>query len=496
MNGNIAYEWPTSQGCYPAKVFPPIIRDAVFEVSANLHLPVELAAQAALGAISLIVQSFANVECPGHEPAPCAIFLMGISNSSGGKSLVEQRFIREIVAFERRQSEEVAAKEAQFRADLKIWQDDERRLSKEYGRVEKGSAEEQLICEARVQHELDRPVKPVKRQLRYAELSPQGLRDALIEHGAIGIFSPEAGPVLTGITFSQQAMLSSYWSGEDRPTALVSGDRRPVEPRLTVVLQLQEGKFANYMKRRGREAFEVGLMGRFLVAAPYTDDKPGQRVYVEDMSELKLGLFNERVRQILEQTVPLPHDRQVRRLSDDAKLYWKYFKEQIHDRLICGPYSDDMKSFFRKLAQQASRIATLFDYFEGRSGEISGDAMESAIALCEWYAHEFIQIFSEYVPSQRQKIDEAKRDLLLWLQGVRAAPYRYQKLTPGRYTERELNNYSNVRGEPVVLGMAIDELEDEGHISVDHGRKGGRIIVFPPLIEPIIHQFFRPIKNF
>ncbi|MCA8296891.1 DUF3987 domain-containing protein [Burkholderia sp. AU30198] len=496
MNGDIDYQWPTSHGCYPAEVFPPIIRDAVFEVTENLNLPVELAAHAALGAISLAVQRFANIKCPGHEPAPCSLFLIAISNSSGGKSLAEQRFIREFVAFERRQSEEVAVKEPQFRAEQKIWQEDDRRLSKEYGRVEKGSAEEQLICQARLQHELDRPVKPEQRQLRYAELSPQGLRDVLIEHGAIGIFSPEAGPVLTGITFSQQAMLSSYWSGEDRPTALVSGDRRPVEPRLTIVLQVQEGKFSNYMKRRGSEAFEVGLMSRFLVAAPYADDKPGQRVYVEDMSELKLGLFNERVRQILEQTVPLPHDRQVRRLSDDAKLYWRYFKERVHDDLICGSYSDDMKSFFRKLAQQASRIATLLDYFEGRSGDVSGDSMESAIALCEWYAHEFIRIFSEYFPSQRQKIDEAKRDLLLWLQGVRAAPYRCQKLTPGRYTERELNNYSNIRGEPAVLGMAIDELGDEGHISVDRGRKGGRIIVFPPLGEPLTHQFLRPIKNF
>ena len=479
QDGHTFYQPSTWQGGFPTHVFPPIIRDAIQEVSATLNLPVELAAQAALGVVSLVCQDFINVQCPNFDPAPCSLFLMGVSNSSGGKSLADLRFRRAVSAFERKQEEDAQAQLPFYRAKQKIWLDDDRRLAKDYCNAERGSNEAQRICEERLLHEQNRPMEPRVRQRRYAEVSPQGLRDELVAHSGIGILSPDAAPVLSGMTFSQPAMLSGYWSGEDRPVGLAGGSRRPVEPRLTISVMLQVSQFSEYMKTRGDDAFGTGLLARFLAVAPEYDQLPAQQTCVEDVPEPKLGLFNERVAQLLNQAVPVPRERIVLRLSGGAKHYFKYFKDALNDEVKNGGHADDIKPFFRKLAQQASRIAALLHYFEGKPGEISPDAMKSAIALCEWYAHEYVRIFTPYAPSEQQKDSDAVQKLLEWLQGAFANPWRYPKLSPGRYTERDLNNYSPIRRNPQMLSAVIDALHRQGQISVMHGKKGGRTIHYP-----------------
>lgn len=137
-----------------------------------------------------------------------------------------------------------------------------------------------------------------------------------------------------------------------------------------------------------------------------------------------------------------------------------------------------MKSFFRKIGQQASRLAALFHYFSGETGDISPEAMDAAITVCEWYVLECIRVFMRYTQPEPQRMDAAQ-SLLQWLQEATAEPWRYPKLTPHRYTERDLRNYSCIRNDPLGLEIAINSLHSQGQISVETGPKGGRIIYFP-----------------
>lgn len=479
QNGQVAYVPSAFQFPYPVRSLPARVGDAVSELSTIFRLPVELAAHAALGTISLVGQQFVNVQCSPYDPASVSLFLMAVSNSSGGKSIVEQRFLRAVVAFERRQEEATEAAMSDYRAGMKIWEDDGRRLASEYRDTERGSVKANHIRAQRRQHERDRPVEPQKWELRYADMSPAGLRDALIANRAVGILSPDAGPVLNGATFSQPAMLSGYWSGEDRPVGLASGNRRPVEPRLTISLMTQEDPFAAFMKSRGSNAFGTGLLGRFLIACPKIIESPGQSTQIEESPEPKLELFNQRVTDILNQTLPASRERLTLKLSEDAKRYWNEFKRWVHDELICGHLSDDMKSCFRRIGQQATRLAALFHYFDGAEGDISPDAMKGAIALCEWYAFEFIRMFTPYAPSQQQQDEEVAEKLLQWLKEAIAEPWRYPKLKPGRYAERDLRNYSSIRGNPLALERAINILNLRGYITVLDGPKGGRVVCYP-----------------
>ncbi|WP_162175022.1 DUF3987 domain-containing protein [Paraburkholderia mimosarum] len=487
-NGQYGYEPPGPQGVYPARVLPSLIGDAVLEVSTSLNVSVQLAAHAALATVSLVGQHFVNVQCPNFPPAPCALFLLAVSNSSGGKSLVEQRFLRAVTALELKLKEAAADNMPDFQARMKIWRDDERRLSKAYLDASLGTEASRVIQEQRLLHEKNKPVPPSQRELRFADLSPQGLRDMLVAHSAVGILSPEAGPVMNGPTFSMPALLSGYWSGEDRPVALVSGNRRPTSPRLTVSVVLQQERFLAYMKNRGEEAFGTGLLARFLPAFPVSFDCPGRQTAVEDAPEPKLDRFNARVADILTQPVPAPQERQNLQLSEGARYYWKLYTEAVNTHLICGPDSDNVKSFFRKLGEHAARLAALFHYFDGQPGDVSPEAMARAIVLCEWYVDEFMRMFTRFAPSEQQQHSEAAQKLLEWLQDAYANAWKYSKLTRGRYSERDLNNYSPIRSDPQLLSAAINRLLYRGEIATRPGKKGGRIIFYPAYMANNFHQ--------
>ncbi|MGG2042575.1 YfjI family protein [Burkholderia gladioli] len=462
---------------------PSVISEAVDEVVRNLRLPAELIAQAALGAVSLVCQPFINVQCPLYDPAPVSLFLLCISRSSGGKSVAEQRFLRAVKAFERASEEVVQEAMSDYSAEMKIWEDDGLRLAKAYREAEAGSDEAKCLRTQRVQHQKDSPVRPKKWELRFGDGTPAGLRDALVENHAVGVLSPEASPLLNGALFSQPATLSAYWSGEDRPSGLAKGNRRPVEPRLTISVMAQSDQFATYMQGRGRDAFGTGLLARFLVTSPLVADCRNRPTEIEPVPEPNVDRFNERMSEILNQPLPKPRERMTLGLTDDAKIYWKWFTESVHNELVCGNYTDDMKSFFRKIGQQASRLAALFHYFHGASGDISASAMDAAITVCEWYLWECIRVFAPYTQPGPQGMD-APQSLLQWLQEATAESWRYPKLTPHRYTERDLRNYSCIRNDPQGLEAAINSLHYQGKIAVQIGPKGGRIIYFPPWQAP------------
>lgn len=500
QNGQAEYQSPQVQEYYPVAALPTVIREAVDEVTRNLRLPAELIAQAAIGAVSLACQHFINVQCPRYDPAPVSLFLMCISRSSGGKSVAEQRFLRAVKAFEHASEEAVQAAMSDYCAEMKIWEDDGQRLAKAYREADPGTDEAKRLRAQRVQHEKDRPSKPKKWELRFGDGTPAGLRDTLVEHHAVGILSPDASPLLNGAMFSQPATLSAYWSGEDRPSGLAKGNRRPVEPRLTISVMGQTDQFSTYMQQRGPDALDTGLLPRFLVSYPEIVEWPKRLTEIEAVPEPKVDRFNQRMAEILNQRLPKPRERMTLGLTDKAKLYWKWFTESVHNDLICRNYPEQMKSFFRKIGQQASRLAALFHYFSGETGDISPEAMDAAITVCEWYLWECMRVFMRYTQPEPQRMDAAQT-LLQWLQEATAEPWRYPKLTPHRYTERDLRNYSCIRNDPLGLEIAINSLHSQGQISVETGPKGGRIIYFPywkaptsyPVTAPFPDQAAQPV---
>src|SRR5579864_5648690 len=86
---------------YPIDAFPPIVRQAVIDVDAELGGGIELAASAALAIVSTACQEFVNVQRPKLKPSSCSLFLITIAGTGAGKTEIQNNFITELEAFER-----------------------------------------------------------------------------------------------------------------------------------------------------------------------------------------------------------------------------------------------------------------------------------------------------------------------------------------------------------------------------------------------------------
>lgn len=382
---DVRYEFPgwPDHLPYPLEAFPPIMRHAIREVSDCLEAPVPLAASAALGAVSLASQNFVNVQCPGYEPSSCALFLWTISESSAGKSEVERRFLRAILQFEEDERKAVEAEKSDFEADLKCWHDDDRELEKRYRKAKSADDKEALKLQRR-QHAKAKPLERRARILRYTEMTPQQITEALDQFGAVGIMCADAGDVVKLETFRQTTLLNGLWSGESRRVGRVGGDRTTEAPRLTISMFLQESEFQDFIRQRGRAAVGNGLWARFLIAQPMSFQGSGSGVDDEHF----LNQFNARIASILQQTVPASAKRETLVLSKDAKRYWTCYRDGMKKAAGDLRRTAAEKKFLLKLAQQASRIAALFHYFSRdaaaeciSSGSLSAAAAEATVAL-------------------------------------------------------------------------------------------------------------------
>lgn len=380
----VRYEFPSWSDHlpYPLEVFPPIMRHAIKEVSDSLGAPVPLAANAALGAVSLACQNFVNVQCPGYEPSSCSLFLWAIAESSHGKSEVERRFLRAVHQFEESEENAVATGKSRFAAELKFWQEDEKDLERQY-RKAKSAEEKARIKNQRLEHAGTKPQERRARILQYTEASPQQLTQALSQFGAIGLMCADAGDVVKiGETFRQTTLLNGLWSGEHRRSGLIGGDRATKAPRLTISMMLQESEFRAFVEqRRGRAAVGNGLWARFLIAQP----RSFWGTPSDNADEHYLDEFNARITRILAQVVPSAAERETLTLSNDAQLYWKCYRDAMKRAAGDLRRTAAEKNFLLKLAQQASRIAALSHYFS--RGEVDECISSGSLAAAETNAN-------------------------------------------------------------------------------------------------------------
>jgi putative DNA primase/helicase len=83
------------------------------------------------------------------------------------------------------------------------------------------------------------------------------------------------------------------------------------------------------------------------------------------------------------------------RLSVDAKKLWIDFHDAIESGLIAGGELEGVRDVASKAADNAARLAALFQMFEHGMGEISADSFESASAIVAWHLHEARRFLSQ-----------------------------------------------------------------------------------------------------
>ncbi len=424
--GQAAFPTYEPKGDFPVKALPETIQGAVREACQNEQVPGAVAAQAALAAVSIACQDQILVQRAEGLESVCSLFLLTIMDTGGRKTQVDGLFAQGVVDFDAEMR--VAHEEAmrQYEADFADWQDSVKGLrsaqtrltaklallaAKECGDDEEEAAERALRA---ISLKLDQlragePPKPRSKRRLYSQVSTRALEQCLYDNWpAAGLFSNEAADILLGKTMADMSRLDRLWDGQEIDVADVREKDRlfVAEPRLTLSLMIQPPIFDLFLKNKGEAAKGIGFMPRALIAR--LEPLYGERLIDSSYSRSTAWLkkFNEKVRRLLgaaSTELGQPLLRQTLTFSPEAQNIWRDdYNEKERGTAEKGTYVYE-REFVSRYSEHVARVAALFHYFEseGGSAEILPDTVKRAIEVCDWYLHQYSEVFNPEVSIRR-----------------------------------------------------------------------------------------------
>ena len=392
---------------YPIDALPGIIRKAVEEVLSFTKAPVPLVASSALAAIALAVQAHIDVKRAEKLTGPVSLFLLTIADSGERKTTCDKFFTAAIQQYQRDQVKLIQPELEDHKAAMDAWK------AKRAGLMEKirqqVKQDESTAATENTLRELDhaKPKPPRVPNLLRGDETPENLAWVLAcEWPSGGVVSSDAGIVFGAHGMGKDsimrnlALLNMLWDGGE-----LSIGRRTTESftvrgaRLTIALQVQEATLRNFFERSGGLARGTGFLARFLVAWP--ESTQGRRLYTAPPTHWPaLEAFNQRLTEILNMPVPLDEKGTLfplqLDLDRDAKTEWVAFYDTIERELGGGGRLYDVRDVASKVADNAARLAGLFQVFtEGMGGTVGKACVQSASRIANWHMNEARRFFGE-----------------------------------------------------------------------------------------------------
>ena len=392
---------------YPLDALPDTLRAAVEEVRAFTKAPIPLVASSALAALSLAVQAHADVKRAEKLSGPVGLFLLTIADSGERKSTCDGFFMQAIRDYEANQAEDAKPLVKDFNAAKEAWEAKRGGIKEKIRSLSKTgkSTHEQEAALRDLEH--DKPEAPRVPRLIYGDATPEALKWNLAKGWPSGgVVSSEAGLVFGAHGMGKDsvmrnlATLNQLWDGADIATERRTSESFTVRgARLTIALQVQEATLRSFFDRSGGLARGTGFLARFLVAWP--ESTQGNRPFTDPPDTWPaLVKFNQRIATILDQDVPIDDDGAlsppVFPLTADTKAAWVTFHDAIENELRSGGELYDVRDVASKTADNAARIATLFQLFEhGAGGAVGLAAFEGASRIAAWHLHEARRFYGE-----------------------------------------------------------------------------------------------------
>ncbi|MEJ1381088.1 MAG: DUF3987 domain-containing protein [Candidatus Sedimenticola sp. (ex Thyasira tokunagai)] len=399
---------------YPLDALPNTLRAAVEEVLAFTKAPIPLVASSSLAALSLAVQSHADVKRAEKLTGPVGLFLLTIADSGERKSTCDGFFMQAIRDYEANQAEEAKPLIKDHKAAIDAWEAKRGGIKEKIRQLAKSGkpARDQETALRNLEH--DKPEPPRIPRLIYGDATPEALKWNLAKGWPSGgVVSSEAGLVFGAHGMGKDsvmrnlATLNQLWDGADIATERRTSESFTVRgARLTIALQVQETTLRSFFDRSGGLARGTGFLARFLVAWP--ESTQGNRPFTDPPDTWPaLAMFNQRIAAILEQDVPIDDDGALSPpcfpLAADTKSAWVIFHDAIENELRSGGELHDVRDVASKTADNAGRIATLFQHFEhSAGGAISLAAFAGASRIAAWHLHEARRFYGELALPEEQ----------------------------------------------------------------------------------------------
>ena len=318
----------------------------------------------------------------------------------------------------------------------------------------------------------------------YADVTPEALAFALAKQWPSGgVVSAEAGIVFGSHGMGKDsvmrnlATLNQLWDGANLTIDRRTSDSFTVKgARLTMALQVQEPTLREFFSKSGALARGTGFLARFLVAWPASTQ--GYRPFIEAPANWPaLTIFNNRLAGILNQSESIDDDGTLSpvmlSLSPEAKRAWVDYHDAIESQLASGGGLYDVRDVASKSADNAVRLAALFQIFEQGVGAVSGDSFERASLITAWHLGEAQRFFGEL--ALPEELSDAAR-LDRWL--VEYCGRERVKTVNKRYVLQHGPIRAGAR-----LNIAINELVQLDRLGLRKVEKRAEIMVNPKLLE-------------
>lgn len=392
---------------YPFDALPNTIRAAVEEVAGFVKAPLPLVASSALAALSLACQAHIDVKRAERLQGPSGLFLLTIADSGERKSTCDGFFSSAIHRYQEEQAEAMKPDIESHKADMDAWTAERDGLLmaiKDAGK--KGKPTDKLRVDlANLQQY--KPEPPRVPRMLLGDETPENLAWSLARHWpSAGVVSSEAGTVFGAHGMGKDsvmrnlALLNVLWDGGTHSVGRRTSESFTVKgARLTVALQVQEATLREFFSKSGGLARGTGFLARFLVAWP--ESTQGYRPFSEAPENWPhLAAFHRRITEILNNPAPMDEEGALTpillSLATDAKEAWREYHDAIESKLVGGGELYDVRDVASKTADNAVRLAALFQLFEhGMGGAIGLEAFEGASRIAAWHLNESRRFFGE-----------------------------------------------------------------------------------------------------
>lgn len=393
---------------YPLDALPNKIRSAVEEVHDFTQAPIALVASSALASLSASAQAHIDVKRADRLEGPTGLFILSIADSGERKSTVDSFFSGPLRNYDRDEAEKAKPALRLHAARYAAWNAEREGILIAIKQAAKtGKSLEDLKAKLSGV-ESQQPAQPRVPRILHGDDTPEALSYALAKHWpSASVITAEAGTLFGSHGMSADsvmrnlALLNTLWDGGTHQVGRRTSETYTVRgARLTLGLQVQAATLRTFLERSGDLARGTGFLARFLIAWP--ESTQGSRTFKESPATWPaLDAFHRGISEILD--IPVTPDTEgaltptILELTSEAKAAWVTFHDAIEEKLKTGGELCDVRDMASKIADNAARIAALFQYFCSNcsSSNVAFGQMEAACRIAAWHLQEARRFFAE-----------------------------------------------------------------------------------------------------
>ncbi|HCJ7727243.1 DUF3987 domain-containing protein [Citrobacter freundii] len=407
----------------PVWAFTSVMQNAINHLQDGGKIPMELAVNVTLAAVSEACQSLVEVINPfTNLPEPNGLYILTLADSGTGKSTVNKQLRKPFDKLKAELDEAFQEKLAAYERDYAVWETKLQALKSNL----RTAVKKQLFlndAEAELALHTDlKPNKPVLPILAYNDISVAALIEGLSEYPTGTVNSDEASDFFASCAKDNPAFFNKAWDGDRYEHKRSHQPPRSFKPTLTLSLMSQGPLFFNLMIKNQDKLFKSGLLARFLFTNIHTNTaaRMGHR-YRPDASadgDTTLTSFHIQIGKLLEKQkqkiLSGKTEKKTLKLSPEAVEFW----ENKRDIWISFPMNDSRWHCVDYMLQKANtntlRIAGLLHYFSDQETEIIPlSVVQSASLIMDWYLNQAVSWFYQF--TDECKFIQDAQELYQWI---------------------------------------------------------------------------------